>query len=303
MIAKLGDPHLGRTFVHNVPLHRRGDREKMVWADFERSVGNPGAPFHVCMGDLFDKWTVSFDTIMRAARTYLDAPSDTTFIILRGNHDASRDLERTSAFDLFEKIVSQRDNIEVVQDALYLDDNLFLGWQPVLTAEEHFLQSLTICGGRTPRAVFGHWDVDGETPNMIPTKAMDAAGVATAFTGHVHLPSQFSRHDVDVTVVGSMQPYSHGEGDHLYVTLSLEEARTRTDLVDKCVRIDLAPGEALDFDLDCLQLQVRRPEEQAVSLEVSYADFNMEGLFVQAFEQEGVPPSIREEVLHAFRSN
>jgi hypothetical protein len=292
----LGDPHLGKTFVHNVPLHRRGEREASVWADFERSVGNPGAPLHVCMGDLFDKWTVSFDTIMRAAKAYLEAPADTTYVILRGNHDASRDLERKSAFDLFAGLVEHRENIYVVHDAQVINDMLFLGWQPVKSAEEH-LRDWFYEGATT---VFGHWDIDGVTPNMIPTLAMGQLGITKAYTGHVHLPDQFVRHSVDVTVVGSMQPYAHGEGD-LYVTVSLDEAR-RLDLRDKCVRVDLKPGEVFDLDLDCLQLQVRHPEETS-ELEVSYGDFDMATLFNQAFEAEGVPLAIAEQVLERFHAN
>lgn len=295
----LGDPHLGRTFVHNVPLHRRGEREASVWADFERSVGNPGAPLHVCMGDLFDKWSVSFDTIMRAANAYLNAPSDTTFIIQRGNHDASRDLTRHSAFDIFAKIVEHRENIEVVHDWLYLDGKLFLGWGPVDDAELILRQGMHLCD-QTPEAVFGHWDTTGDTPNLIPTWAMRELGIERAYTGHVHLPEQFTRHDVLVDVVGSMQPYAHGEGD-LYVTVSLEQARTM-DLRDKCVRVDLAPGEVFDLDLDCLQLQVR-PAEEIERVNVAYSDFDLSSLFAQAFEQEAVPEQIRSEVIAAFNAH
>lgn len=296
----LGDPHLGRTFVHNVPLHRRGDRETSVWADFERSVGNPGAPIHVCMGDLFDKWTVSFDTIMRAANAYLEAPSDTDYIILRGNHDASRDLERSSAFDLFSKIMNNCDHIHVVHDYLHLNDMMFFGWQPVLSAEDHVKSVIEEFHGYVPDAVFGHWDTDGSTPNMIPTRTMQELGITTAYTGHVHLPEKFTRHDVRVNVVGSMQPLAHGEGD-LYVTVSLDEARTM-NLRDRCVRVDLKPGEVFDLDLDCLQLQVRQPDE-VEHINVAYGDFDMAALFSQAFEQEGVPGDIKEQVLAAFRAN
>ena len=42
-----GDAHLGKPFIHGVPLHRRGDREKMLWADFERSVSQTSADIHV----------------------------------------------------------------------------------------------------------------------------------------------------------------------------------------------------------------------------------------------------------------
>ena len=98
----LGDPHLGRTFVHGVPLHRRGEREAMLWRDFAQSLSSVAAPLHICMGDLFDRAVVSYDTIVSAARLYMHAAAkfpQTKFIILRGNHDTSRDADKVSAFE------------------------------------------------------------------------------------------------------------------------------------------------------------------------------------------------------------
>jgi hypothetical protein len=91
-----------------VPLHRRGDREKMVWADFERSVSETSADVHINLGDLLDRPVVPYDVIVRAARIYAQAAQhrpETQFLILQGNHDVSRDLERVSAFDVFAEIV------------------------------------------------------------------------------------------------------------------------------------------------------------------------------------------------------
>ena len=95
--TQLGDVHLGRAFVHGVPpLHRRGEREAMLWRGFAESLSNVSTPLHICMGDLFDRAVVSYDTIVSAARLYTQAAAQfpqTKFIILRGNHDASRDAE------------------------------------------------------------------------------------------------------------------------------------------------------------------------------------------------------------------
>lgn len=98
-IDLLGDAHLGKPFIHGVPLHRRGDREKMVWADFERSVSQTPADFHINLGDLLDRPIVPYDVIVRAPRTYIRAAErepETQFLILQGNHDVSRDLDTLS---------------------------------------------------------------------------------------------------------------------------------------------------------------------------------------------------------------
>ncbi len=115
-IEFLGDPHLGKPFIHGVPLHRRGDREKMVWADFERSISQTSADVHINLGDLLDRPVVPYDVIVRAARIYAQAAEDqpeTQFLILQGNHDVSRDLERVSAFDVFAEIVWGIRNIRI----------------------------------------------------------------------------------------------------------------------------------------------------------------------------------------------
>src|ERR1700676_3269686 len=94
-IKILGDPHIAKVFTNNVPLHRRGEREKMVWLQFERGLHPEGADCHVMTGDLFDRAIVQYEALMRAASLYRVAASsypNTTFVVMRGNHDASRDL-------------------------------------------------------------------------------------------------------------------------------------------------------------------------------------------------------------------
>jgi hypothetical protein len=87
-------------------------------------------------------------------------------------------------------------------------------------------------------------------------------------------------------------PYAHGEG-HPYVTLTLAEARAMTDVKDLCVRILLQPGEVFDLDLDCLQLQIVRPED-AEQLSVNLGEFDLMALFAECMVN--VPANIQTEV-------
>ena len=158
-IKILGDPHLGRTFIHNVPLARRGEREVFVWQDFTHNLMSAnGFDYHVCLGDLFDKAVVPYDIVARAADVYIRAATafpDTTFIIMKGNHDWMRDLERVSAFDLFAMIVAGEPNIVVVETFYQIDDRMaFFAWHPTISAAEMVSQ---VAG--TVKEVFGHWDV------------------------------------------------------------------------------------------------------------------------------------------------
>lgn len=295
-IELLGDPHLGRQFVNGVPLHRRGEREKSLWADFERSVLETKADLHICMGDLFDKPFVGYDLIGELVELYRQAPKNTDFWILRGNHDASRDLERRSAFDLLglalEGVCGNVRLLKSVTASKYWDLVVF-PWSPTHTSTE--LVQVATDQLNAGMIALGHWDVDGHSDNLIPTKSLAERGITRAYTGHVHLPSEFKRDGVHVTVVGSMQPLAHGEDatDERYVTKTLEEVRADpAAFKDKCLRILLEPGEVIDFEIDCLQLGVKR-EGDETALQVTSDEFDLASLFQQVFDDEGVPDSVR----------
>ena len=295
-IAILGDPHLGRAFIHGVPLARRGEREASVWMDFAWSLSEVGLDYHVNMGDLFDKWMVSFDVIMRAAILYMETAEqnpDTTYIILKGNHDWIKDLERKSAFDVFDAIVSRCDNIKVITETTRHFNLLFCPWHPTKSAHEEVSKFEGV------KVAFGHWDTAFSDHNMVPTEA----GVPKLYTGHVHKPATFTRDGTEVIGVGSMQPYAHGEevNDDLYITLSEEQFQDQKleDLKNKCVRL-LFP---YDGELDCLQLTIKREKEELDDdSTVTLGDFDMDALFRRAFSEADVSPAITEKVLAQFQT-
>jgi DNA repair exonuclease SbcCD nuclease subunit len=292
-IELLGDPHLGRSFVHNVPLNRRGEREASMWVDFTTSITKTTADLHVCLGDLFDKWMVSFDLIIATAQAYKNAAvanPNTTYIILKGNHDWIKDLERKSAFDVFSMLMAGIKNVVVVDRPFYLGRLLFYPWLP--SAVEINPDGLV--------AAFGHWDTEFGEHNMVPTKL----GIPKLYTGHVHKPTTFTRDGTEVVVVGSMQPLAHGEeaDDSLYVTLRLDQIEDAGDLTNKCVRILLASDELFDAEINCLQLVVKREKEDDAddSPTVTLGDFDMEALFRKAFSEASVSADRTDAVLNSF---
>ena len=207
----------------------------------------------------------------------------------------SRDLERVSAFDVFAEIVWGIRNIRVVREPIAIDGLLLVPFDPITPTAE-------LIAELEPSAeiAVGHWDVDsfGNDHNLIPTRLLAEMGVKRAFTGHVHKPDRFSRDGIDVVVVGSLQPFSHGEGP-MYVTLRLDEVREvdPTTITNKCVRIQLQPGEAYDLELDCLQLTLQRLSSDEDPETVTLGDFDMAALFGQAFDQAGVSADLRATVL------
>lgn len=303
----LGDPHLGRSFVRGVSLEKRGLREKMVMDDFRQRMAASGVyDVFICMGDLFDKWAVPYSVVFQAAWAYLEAARrnpDTQYIVIGGNHDIARDLEKKGALDLFELIVGQLENITVVRHTdNFLYEEIggvmagFFPFHPTIKAEELVTDPCEVA--------FGHWDTMFGDGNLVPTKKLAEVGCKVAYTGHVHLPDQFKRDGVEVIQVGSMQPYAHGEDyGEMYVTLSLLEVEhIKLDLTNKCVRVSLLPGERLDEEIDCLQLTVQRvgSNEEDAEVEVTMGDFNLMALFGQAFEEAGVPEFVSSQLLTKF---
>lgn len=271
-VTVLGDPHLGRKFKTGVPLHRVGEREEMVWADFEQSLMSVKTKLHVNMGDLFDKFIVAPEVILRAAAIYRAAAAKapkTEFVVLRGNHDVSRDSTRSSSFEIFAQLVSGLGNVHVVQETVAVFGNYgFVAYSPFNPTADLVAEL-----PNDLKAVFGHWDlVDYGGDNVIPTKLMAEKGIPLAISGHDHLARTEKRHGVDIIVTGSMQPYTHAEDNtgEWYLTTELPITE---DVTNKNVRVLLKEGETLPEDLDCLSLTAKRIESDE-KIEVDTSDFD-----------------------------
>lgn len=298
----MGDPHLGKTFVHGVPLHRRGEREEMVWRDFEANLRATDADLHVCLGDLFDRAIVPFNVILRAADLYLSTAAQkpsTRFVILRGNHDVQKLLEKASAFDLFARLVASAPNITIVTDAVMIEGYLFVGYDPVTPLADRITDAFA-----GARAAFFHAETEtfGNDFNLIPTAKLAALGITQVYNGHEHKAARITRDGVEIEIVGSLQPYAHGEesDDRLYVTLTLDALETAGDLMGKCVRVLLQPGEVLDREIDALQVTVKRESEAVEEQTVTLDGFDIDVLFWQAFAEAGVGDALTETMIERF---
>lgn len=268
-----GDVHLGRTFRTGVPLHRLGDREAMVWEEFEQQL-NVEADITVIMGDLFDKFVVPPEVVLRAYDLLTTAADNgREIIILRGNHDASRDSNKKSSFDLLHELTWKIGGISCVERAGYHRQAesgqwfLLCGWSPDVSASEDIT---TLARPSEPiAAAFGHWDITqhGEdTHNLIPLEQLAGLGVNTVYTGHIHKAERFTRNGITVEVVGSMQPYAHGEEpplSMLYLTLTPEQVDGMLNddeeiLANTNVRVLLIDGAEYPREFNCLSKTYKR---------------------------------------------
>lgn len=311
-IKRLGDPHLGRVFVHGVPLHNRGKREEMVWNEFADHVATSKKfDMHICMGDLFDKAVVPYNVIRRAAEIYINAAeycTDTTFVILKGNHDWMRDLELPSAFDIFAKIVAPYKNIVCIDDARVLNGIAFFAWHPTKTMKEQIAHVTKQLVDQKVTVAYGHWDLEsygGSDLNLIPVGELKTVGISEIFNGHIHKPQELEREGVKIHVVGSMQPYAHGEeaDESLYVTRNYSDLGDLDQYRNRYLRVILKRDESLDVDIDCLQLTIKREgDEDTSGPSVTLGEFDIEKLFLTAFAEGNVSQETTEKLRALFQS-
>lgn len=315
----LGDVHLGKRFKSGVPLHRRGDREALQWAEFEQHLLDVnGYDVHIQVGDLFDEAIVPFGTIYRAAQAYgraADANPGVIYVLYQGNHDANRDIEKVTAFRLFSLILKGlAPRVAVLDQPLVLDEadfkaagtgeerHVFLPWSATLSAVELVEQNRDLIAGAD--VVYGHWDVDRRQEggdNYIPAELLAELDVKKIVTGHDHNKRDIEMAGVPVHVTGSMQPYDHSQDadERFYVTRTLAEVLAEPDSFhDKHLRVALARGEVLDVPIDYLQLTIQREgkDEDGIDLDVDFDAFDFDALLAQSIQEVGLGDKVAAEM-------
>lgn len=312
-----GDVHLGRTFRTGVPLHRLGDREEMVWEEFEQQL-NVEADLTIVMGDLFDKFVVPPEVVLRAYGLLIEAQTKQDIYILRGNHDASRDSQKGSSFELLKALFDGRGlNVAFIDQAYYLLTNhkvfMLCGWQPFTSAADSIATLGANCWGKPVVAAFGHWDVTQhgqDDHNLIPLDALANLGVGKVFTGHIHKADSFTRNGMEVHVVGSMQPYAHGEepdGSMLYMTLTPEQvedmlAGDEDVFADSNIRILLIDGAEYPREFNCLSRTFKRTLSGVAKVDeegnpvAAYDTFDLRTMISTTLTEFGVSEALQSRI-------
>lgn len=309
MLKILGDVHAGKQFINDVPLHRRGEREAEVLAQLrDELLVSEEVTSHVQVGDLFDQFEVSNETLMSVYISYRVAAQQNpqcNYYLIPGNHDLSRDADKVSTFQILAAMLKAIPNIRFVKYPEVIDGMGFMPWSPFQTAEE-IAKQLTECD-----MVFCHCDLEGGGPNVIPYDTLSKI-TKKVITGHVHTPQTFQRNGLEVVVTGSMQPYSHAEDpEHKrYLTVTVSEYNDlvlnyQDVLKNKYIRLILPKGMEVPTNIpNCMgfktisEKQTIEPEQEKISLDIQ--DFNTRNLFQQCMEDCGVPKLKQETMLEKF---
>lgn len=315
-VKLLGDPHLGKRFRTGVPLHRRGERERHQWQVFLDSLTQipAGVSTHVNMGDQFDDYVVDNATVWRAAVFYIEAAKDNpdvTYIIHIGNHDASKDADKISSFQVFAGLVAHVPNIRVVMDDPYFHDRTgtwHLPWTPFKTSRE-----TAKLVDRKCVAAFGHWDHrdfgDENHTNVVPVEEL-WQWTHTFVSGHEHTPGI---HPIGpdnkglLYLVGSMLPYSFGEDpkELIYVIRDLEDVEDINDYKDKALRLHIPHGAVVPEGWSDVPLQFQPVFERVdtVADVETISDFSFEGSLAEVMGEFEVSDTLTETLLERFKAS
>lgn len=240
IIQTIGDPHIGKQFKNNVPKDKLGIRESSVFNDFKNLLDSPSNVIVIC-GDLFDKTNIDNSTLLNCISTlehYCNLNPKTSYFILAGNHDLTKNTSIKSSFDVLVKYfnTNKRSNLTIVSDSIVVKKSdifkINLIFCPYFPIEDKADYSSYIKKDYK-NIIFGHWEVTDfnsisesskYTSNVIPSCLFDNNNLIV--TGHEHLPKHIKKDNYEILVTGSLQPYSHAEvleGESLYVTHTCQE--------------------------------------------------------------------------------
>lgn len=298
----IGDPHLGREFKLNVPLDRRGEREQMMFDQFEKELNDATDELLVIVGDLFEHWTIPLPYVyetLRLLTNWAAINQDKNLVILAGNHDISPDKAVVGAFDILEVGLEPYTNISVLRRPEALYGVAFFPWEWERSALE---QIDDIRDWTNIDTAVGHWDLQSygdSTFHLCPARQLRDKGVETIHSGHWHIAGDYIVDSVPVHCTGSMQPMTHAEDPEgkLYVTLT-EEEYGRTDpssLHDKYVRVFTTTGSEIVPPPTCLGFKTQKKDsaEPKERERVNLDNFDMKKILNETLVEHQVPDPIQ----------
>ncbi len=311
----IGDVHLGKRFLNGVPLARQGEREEMVFIQFEEELNDvEGCVACIQTADLFNTFNVPNHVLLRTAQAIISAAQEhptVCYIFNRGNHDASRDTALISSYHILRRLIEavKLNNVHVFElPSIIGFGGLSFGvapWHPFKTLEEQLETFQSSQPGWFPLSLITtHVDMDGSFPHKKLAELTDLV-----VNGHEHKPA--THHFPNLTVIGSgsMQPYAFGESleegeerQPQYITMVVEQATgISAELRDAVVRLRLRPGEEVPTELEPLQLVLQRIKEDGSEEDgVEFEAFDMNGLFEDAMQEAGVEGDVLNEVRYDY---
>lgn len=292
----ISDTHFGKKFTRDVPLNRKGDRERLVMKRFKeymevacgfRSI------FH--LGDLFDSTNVPNSVLMEVAQTVISTAKMNPlidFFFIAGNHDVSSNTNKISSFDLFEFMCKGVPNIFVVnKKPLYVEKfELLLVPFNWFENTEKQLEGFDL---DEIRFIYGHFP-NNPVPSVLTELKKRRGSDLQIKSGHIHN----SEWEVDsgVEFINSFEPLNHTEDrfSRRYIKCDVEELNEMlekdTDFSEKCLIVRRKGEIEPLFTPDCLQFTlIEENVEDEVSLqEVNMDSFDLKDSFYYWMKESGL---------------
>lgn len=282
-IQTIGDPHFGKSFKTGINSSTVGYRENLQYEDFKSLLNIPDINEYIIMGDLFDKFNISNETLVKVYQTLNESfenRPEAKCHILCGNHDLSKNKNKYSSFEILAYLIKNNTKLNNIYfytepflynftnsiyfyfdayDPFYEETNSQVNLDALKDVENFELYS------------FGHWDDPRKNQGYLPSETLLDRSLKL-ISGHYHVPEVFTHKGIEFVYTGSLQPYSHAEDPDkvLYETfdyLALENIFTELDgfnelvyqnIIDeiksKNVRINCYPGYIFPHKLESLSI-------------------------------------------------
>ena len=283
----IGDPHITRKFVQNVPLARRGEREKKLFEDFKARLYQGTERYVIMVGDLFEKPITSISDLHETMKILLTAAArqpKRQFLMMCGNHDISPQKNNPGSFDVLLMLNGFFDNLHFINRPTVVNRIALFPWEWDRTA----LEQLDEVEAGSFDVAIGHWDLvaydEMHMDHYCPAAKLVEMGAKEIYSGHWHVAGDYKVEGHTVHCTGSMQPMTHAEDPDkkMYVTLTLEEYEEmdKAKLKDKYVRVIVEDGDIVDPLEDCLGFKVQK--------NVKYSEEDYEPVEVDNFDSKEV---------------
>lgn len=298
----IGDPHITRKFEFGVPLARRGEREALLFSDFESRLHEGDEPNVIMVGDLFEKPICSLVDLYRICQIILTAAEtqpDRDFYHMAGNHDRSAQKNDYGAFDMLALLHKKLPNLTIITKPFVEDGIAFFPWEWGRTA----LEQLDDVRDEEFDVAVGHWDLvafdENHTEHLCPAKELAAMGAKEIYSGHWHIAGDYMVDGIKVVCTGSMQPMTHAEDPEgkMYVTMTAEEFEKadHESFKNKYIRVLAEEGVEVDTLTDCLGFKVQRltpkdTEEDRYDVEVG--EFKVSDIITRNLNKHEVPAEV-----------
>lgn len=302
----IGDPHLTRKFVNNVPLARRGEREEKLFTDFKSRLYAGTEKYVIMVGDLFEKPITSITDLHETMKILLTAAArqpKRQFLMMCGNHDISPQKDNPGSFDVLVMLNGYFDNLHFITKPTVVDGIALFPWEWDRTA----LDQLEDLKNDTFEVAVGHWDLvaydDAHMDHYCPAEALIKMGAKTLYSGHWHVAGDYKVEGHTVHCTGSMQPMTHAEDPEgkLYKTMTLEEYEEtdKATLKDCYVRVIADETDIVEPLTDCLGFKVQK---KAAEYEYDYEpvevdSFDSKEVVKNAMKKHEVPADVSDFIM------